>query len=90
MATAVPSRFAVLAIEEDDFKPKKTSKAAVAGKINHKNKGDKPKQQPKKDDKKKQSKVKCKTVHEVSFFNRSLNHVNVLPVAGNYESNFLL
>lgn len=57
MATAVPSRFAVLAIEDDDFKPKKTPKSLSAEKTAQKNKGDKQKQQPKKDDKKKQSKV---------------------------------
>ncbi|XP_033226068.1 G kinase-anchoring protein 1-like [Belonocnema kinseyi] len=60
MATAVPSRFAVLAIEDDDFKPKKTLKSASAGKTAQKTKGDKQKQQPKKDDKKKQSKGKKK------------------------------
>ena len=58
MATAVPSRFAVLAIEDDDFKPKKAPKPASAVKTAQKNKGDKQKQQPKKDEKKKQSKVK--------------------------------
>ncbi|XP_043465485.1 G kinase-anchoring protein 1-like [Leptopilina heterotoma] len=60
MATAVPSRFAVLAIEDDDFKPKKTAKPANSVKANQKNKSDKTKQQPKKDDKKKQSKNKKK------------------------------
>ncbi|XP_051175714.1 G kinase-anchoring protein 1-like [Leptopilina boulardi] len=60
MATAVPSRFAVLAIEDDDFKPKKTTKPANSLKANQKNKSDKSKQQTKKDDKKKQSKNKKK------------------------------
>lgn len=45
MATAVPSRFAVLSIEDDDYKPKKTQKNATTSKTNAKNKGDKPKQQ---------------------------------------------
>ncbi|XP_071574795.1 G kinase-anchoring protein 1 [Temnothorax nylanderi] len=45
MATAVPSRFAVLSIEDDDYKPKKTPKNATASKTNAKNKGDKSKQQ---------------------------------------------
>ncbi|KAL6439885.1 hypothetical protein ACFW04_004125 [Cataglyphis niger] len=45
MATAVPSRFAVLSIEDDDFKPKKTQKSTTTSKTNAKNKGDKPKQQ---------------------------------------------
>lgn len=65
MATAVPSRFAVLSIEDDDYKPKKPQKSASTSKTNRKGKGDKPKQQqqqqqPKKDDKKKQSKGKKK------------------------------
>lgn len=68
MATAVPSRFAVLAIEDDDFKPKKTAKPANSVKANQKNKSDKTKQQPKKDDKKKQSKVKLKHFYQMSFF----------------------
>ncbi|XP_032668263.1 G kinase-anchoring protein 1-like isoform X1 [Odontomachus brunneus] len=45
MATAVPSRFAVLSIEDDDYKPKKTQKSATASKTSTKSKGDKPKQQ---------------------------------------------
>lgn len=59
MATAVPSRFAVLSIDDDDCKPKKTQKNVTAGKTNQKSKTDKSKQQqqPKKDDKKKQNKV---------------------------------
>ncbi|XP_043494138.1 G kinase-anchoring protein 1-like [Polistes fuscatus] len=74
MATAVPSRFAVLSIEDDDYKPKKPQKNTSTGKTNQKGKGDKSKQQhhhqqqhhqqqqqqPKKDDKKKQSKGKKK------------------------------
>lgn len=59
MATAVPSRFAVLSIDDDDCKPKKSQKNVTAGKTNQKSKTDKSKQQqqPKKDDKKKQNKV---------------------------------
>ncbi|XP_046430787.1 G kinase-anchoring protein 1-like [Neodiprion virginianus] len=61
MATAVPSRFAVLSMEDDDYKPKKTQKTTVKT-ANTKNKNDKSaatsKQQPKKDEKKKQSKGK--------------------------------
>lgn len=59
MATAVPSRFAVLSIDDDDCKPKKTQKSVTAGKTNQKSKNDKAKQQQqqKKDDKKKQNKV---------------------------------
>lgn len=61
MATVVPSRFAALAIEDDDFKPKKASKTVSSAKTTQKNKTtDKSKQQPKKDDKKKQSKGKKK------------------------------
>jgi len=45
MATAMPSRFAVLSIEDDDFKPKKTQKSATTSKASAKNKSDKPKQQ---------------------------------------------
>ncbi|OAD56360.1 G kinase-anchoring protein 1 [Eufriesea mexicana] len=62
MATAVPSRFAVLSIDDDDRKPKKTQKNVTAGKTNQKSKNDKSKQQqqPKKDDKKKQNKGKKK------------------------------
>ncbi|XP_076631163.1 G kinase-anchoring protein 1-B isoform X2 [Colletes latitarsis] len=62
MATAVPSRFAVLSIEDDECKPKKTQKNVTTGKVNQKTKNDKPKQQqqPKKDDKKKQNKGKKK------------------------------
>lgn len=45
MATAVPSRFAVLSIEDDDYKPKKTQKNATTNKTNTKNKADKSKQQ---------------------------------------------
>lgn len=41
----MPSRFAVLSIEDDDFKPKKTQKSATTSKTNAKNKNDKPKQQ---------------------------------------------
>lgn len=69
MATAVPSRFAVLAIEDDDFKPKKTAKPANSVKANQKNKSsDKTKQQPKKqDDKKKQSKVRSMYFYQVSI-----------------------
>ncbi|XP_012268609.1 G kinase-anchoring protein 1-like [Athalia rosae] len=57
MATAVPSRFAVLSMEDDDFKPKKSQKTIVKT-ANTKNKNDKAtnsKQQPKKDEKKKQT-----------------------------------
>lgn len=68
MATAVPSRFAVLAIEDDDFKPKKTTKPANSLKANQKNKSDKSKQQTKKDDKKKQSKVRSMHFYQVSYF----------------------
>ncbi|XP_003703301.2 G kinase-anchoring protein 1-A [Megachile rotundata] len=62
MATAVPSRFAVLSIDDDDCKPKKTQKNVAAGKTNQKSKNDKSKQQQqqKKDDKKKQNKGKKK------------------------------
>ncbi|XP_029041519.1 uncharacterized protein LOC117611580 isoform X1 [Osmia lignaria lignaria] len=62
MATAVPSRFAVLSIDDDDCKPKKTQKSVTAGKTNQKSKNDKAKQQQqqKKDDKKKQNKGKKK------------------------------
>lgn len=62
MATAVPSRFAVLSIEDDDYKPKKTQKSSSASKTNQKGKPEKPKQQqqPKKNDKKKQNKGKKK------------------------------
>lgn len=58
MATAVPSRFAVLSIEDDDYKPKKTQKNATS-KTNAKNKGDKSKQQQQQQqpNKKKQNKV---------------------------------
>ena len=59
MATAVPSRFAILSIDDDDCKPKKTQKNVNPGKTNQKSKTNKSKQQqqPKKDDKKKQNKV---------------------------------
>lgn len=60
MATAVPSRFAVLSIDDDDYKPKRSQKPPSSGKSNPKsaNKNDKQKQQPnKKDEKKKPSKV---------------------------------
>jgi len=61
MATAVPSRFAVLSIEDDDFKPKKTQKSTTTNKNNNaKNKNDKPKQQQQQQqqaNKKKQNKV---------------------------------
>lgn len=59
MATAVPSRFAILSIDDDDCKPKKTQKNVTTGKANQKSKTNKSKQQqqPKKDDKKKQNKV---------------------------------
>lgn len=62
MATAVPSRFAVLSIDDDDCKPKKAQKSATASKTSQKSKNDKSKQQqqPKKDDKKKQNKKKKK------------------------------
>ncbi|XP_076249517.1 uncharacterized protein LOC143188894 isoform X2 [Calliopsis andreniformis] len=62
MATAVPSRFAVLSIDDDDCKPKKTQKTVAAPKASQKTKNDKAKQQqqPKKDDKKKQNKKKKK------------------------------
>ncbi|XP_067212634.1 G kinase-anchoring protein 1 isoform X2 [Linepithema humile] len=62
MATAVPSRFAVLSIEDDDYKPKKTQKSATTSKTNVKNKGDKPKQQQQQQqaNKKKQNKGKKK------------------------------
>ncbi|CAK9810060.1 G kinase-anchoring protein 1 [Anthophora quadrimaculata] len=62
MATAVPSRFAVLSIDDDDCKPKKTQKSVTTGKTNQKSKNEKPKQQQqtKKDDKKKQNKGKKK------------------------------
>ncbi|KAG7203554.1 hypothetical protein KM043_013602 [Ampulex compressa] len=67
MATAVPSRFAVLSIEDDDYKPKKAQKNVAANKTSQKGKGDKPKQQqqqqPKKDDKKKQNKGKKKKIN---------------------------
>ncbi|KOC69575.1 G kinase-anchoring protein 1 [Habropoda laboriosa] len=62
MATAVPSRFAVLSIDDDDCKPKKTQKSVTTSKTNQKSKNDKSKQQQqtKKDDKKKQNKGKKK------------------------------
>ncbi|XP_043277757.1 G kinase-anchoring protein 1-like [Venturia canescens] len=61
MATAVPSRFAVLSIDDDDFKPKKVQKPSSTGKSNPKgSKNDKQKQQPKKDEKKKTNKNKKK------------------------------
>ncbi|XP_003693940.1 G kinase-anchoring protein 1 [Apis florea] len=62
MATAVPSRFAILSIDDDDCKPKKTQKNVTTGKTNQKSKTNKSKQQqqPKKDDKKKQNKGKKK------------------------------
>ncbi|XP_018051881.1 PREDICTED: G kinase-anchoring protein 1-like [Atta colombica] len=61
MATAVPSRFAVLSIEDDDYKPKKTQKSATTSKNNAKSKGDKSKpQQQQQSNKKKQNKGKKK------------------------------
>ncbi|KAL6258887.1 hypothetical protein P5V15_010833 [Pogonomyrmex californicus] len=65
MATAVPSRFAVLSLEDDDYKPKKTQKSATTSKTNAKNKGDKSKQQQQQQqqqqtNKKKQNKGKKK------------------------------
>lgn len=70
MATAVPSRFAVLSIEDDDFKPKKTQKSTTSSKVNTKNKGDKPKQQQQPQqqqqqqaNKKKQNKVRRPLLH---------------------------
>ncbi|CAK9804981.1 G kinase-anchoring protein 1 [Anthophora plagiata] len=62
MATAVPSRFAVLSIDDDDCKPKKTQKSVATSKTNQKSKNEKSKQQQqtKKDDKKKQNKGKKK------------------------------
>ncbi|XP_066599240.1 G kinase-anchoring protein 1-like [Prorops nasuta] len=61
MATSVPSRFAVLSIDDDDFKPKKPPKTNPTNKSGQKNKSDKTKQQqPKKDEKKKQNKSKKK------------------------------
>ena len=63
MATAVPSRFAVLSIEDDDNKPKKATKPAIAGKTTTKNnKNEKLKQQPKKDDKKKSNNNKVRRI----------------------------
>lgn len=65
MATAVPSRFAVLSIEDDDYKPKKTQKSATTSKTNVKNKGDKPKQQQQQQqqaNKKKQNKVRLSII----------------------------
>ncbi|XP_012523229.1 G kinase-anchoring protein 1 [Monomorium pharaonis] len=64
MATAVPSRFAVLSIEDDDYKPKKPQKSATTAKTNAKSKGDKSKQQQppqqQQPNKKKQNKGKKK------------------------------
>ncbi|XP_034949247.1 G kinase-anchoring protein 1-like [Chelonus insularis] len=63
MATAVPSRFAVLAIDDDDdFKPKKSQKPSVNVKPTTKAKNDKSKQptNAKKDEKKKPNKNKKK------------------------------
>lgn len=62
MATAVPSRFAVLSIEDDDYKPKKPQKSVTTSKTSQKGKNDKVKQQqqPKKEEKKKQNKGKKK------------------------------
>ncbi|KAG5326243.1 GKAP1 protein, partial [Pseudoatta argentina] len=61
MATAVPSRFAVLSIEDDDYKPKKTQKNATTSKNNAKSKSDKSKpQQQQQPNKKKQNKGKKK------------------------------
>lgn len=60
----MPSRFAVLSIEDDDYKPKKTQKSATTSKTNAKNKGEKPKQQQQQQqqqaNKKKQNKGKKK------------------------------
>ncbi|XP_076643675.1 G kinase-anchoring protein 1-B [Halictus rubicundus] len=62
MATAVPSRFAILSLDDDDCEPKKTQKNVTANKTTQKAKTVKSKQQqqPKKDDKKKQNKGKKK------------------------------
>uniref|UniRef100_A0A0C9R5H4 Gkap1 protein n=1 Tax=Fopius arisanus TaxID=64838 RepID=A0A0C9R5H4_9HYME len=63
MATAVPSRFAVLALDDDDPKPKRSQKSVSNGKSEAKCKNDKQKGQPqrqKKDDKNKKSKSKKK------------------------------
>ncbi|XP_031836556.1 uncharacterized protein LOC116428699 isoform X2 [Nomia melanderi] len=62
MATAVPSRFAILSLDDDDCEPKKTQKSVSASKTTQKAKNIKSKQQqqPKKDDKKKQNKGKKK------------------------------
>ncbi|XP_033323710.1 G kinase-anchoring protein 1-B isoform X2 [Megalopta genalis] len=62
MATAVPSRFAILSLDDDDCEPKKTQKNVTSSKTAQKAKNVKSKQQqqPKKDDKKKQNKGKKK------------------------------
>jgi len=76
MATAVPSRFAVLSIEDDDFKPKKTQKSTTTNKNNNaKNKNDKPKQQQQQQqqqqaNKKKQNKVCTSIVVALFLINR--------------------
>ncbi|XP_063983030.1 G kinase-anchoring protein 1-like isoform X1 [Diachasmimorpha longicaudata] len=63
MATTVPSRFAVLALDDDDPKPKRSQKSTTNAKSDVKNRNDKPKGQgqgQKKDDKNKKSKSKKK------------------------------
>lgn len=67
----MPSRFAVLSLEDDDFKPKKTQKSATTSKTNAKSKGDKskqqqqsqPQQQQQQANKKKQNKGKKKKIN---------------------------
>ncbi|CAD6241023.1 GSCOCG00009077001-RA-CDS [Cotesia congregata] len=82
MATAVPSRFAVLAIDDDDSKPKKSKKTTstnnnndknvnnkqLKNKVNNKNKPQvqQNSSQPKKDDKKKSKQNKKKKVEKES------------------------
>lgn len=82
MATAVPSRFAVLSIEDDDYKPKKTQKSTTVNKTNTKSKGDKPKQQQQQTNKKKQNKVSP----SINAFCFRLNTSRMWFVAGNWNA----
>lgn len=61
MVTAVPSRFAVLSIDDDECKPKKSQKTTTGpSKSSAKKQPDKSKQQPKKEEKKKNNRSKKK------------------------------
>ncbi|XP_078045740.1 G kinase-anchoring protein 1-A [Augochlora pura] len=72
MATAVPSRFAILSLDDDDCEPKKTQKNVTSSKTTQKAKNVKSKQQqqPKKDDKKKQNKGKKKKPNKTNNENQ--------------------